>query len=221
MRSRTAQRVLMAHRHGGGWDEDWGPANDLKVGAFFAYEWEPWRVLHRKVLDQNRWPKDWALDEATIKYYDGRVVALLCRPAKAIDSSGNKSFVVAPRMYVRQLPEHYSLCNKCGELQPCRELVFAAQAEVAMQELEKYQDEGVCPACREPVSRRQKSLTFPDNIYVPAGPPLTFHINRWRCLPAARAYEQAWVARDPGRRRATLPDADDGGWRSYPGSTPL
>lgn len=58
-------------------------------------------------------------------------------------------------------------------------------------------------ACAEPVTARQKCLSFSENLEVPGGPPVTFHL-RSRCNYSAVKYEQRWVAADPNRRRPTL-----------------
>lgn len=99
--------------------------------------------------------------------------------------------------------EHYPVCACCGEPMPCRAEVGRKMAEHAVSEMGRYETAGVCPACDEVVTARQKSLTFPDNLAVLGGPPVTFHI-RGRCHYAAMKYEQRWVAADPGRRRTTL-----------------
>jgi hypothetical protein len=63
-----------------------------------------------------------------------------------------------------------------------------------------FETPGVCPACSEPITLRQKSVTFEDNIEIPGGPPLTYHAGRSGCRASAAQYEQRWVKADPNRR---------------------
>ena len=99
--------------------------------------------------------------------------------------------------------EHYPVCSACGEPTPCREKVGRRVGAREMERMGRYEVAGICPACQKPVTARERSLTFEDNVELPGGPPVTFH-RRKRCLYYAAEYEQAWVAADPERRRATL-----------------
>lgn len=99
--------------------------------------------------------------------------------------------------------EHYPVCAACGDPTPCRERTAARIAAREMAVMGRYELAGICPACSEVVTARQKSLTYADNLEVPAGPPVTFH-QRGRCVGAAVKYERRWVAADPGRRRPSL-----------------
>jgi hypothetical protein len=98
---------------------------------------------------------------------------------------------------------HYPICSTCSEPLPCREQMAVDLSEQAAERFERFTLAGVCPACSEPVSQRQKSMTWEDNAVVPGGPPVTFHLRR-ACRESARRYEMQWVALDPNRRRHVL-----------------
>lgn len=104
--------------------------------------------------------------------------------------------------------EHYALCHQCGEVPPCRESERAefarreaAKADAMMQVLS-----GCCPACGEPITTRQKTITFDGpnalNPLDPA-PRVVFHARR-PCRQRAAEYEGRWVRADPSRRRTEL-----------------
>jgi hypothetical protein len=99
--------------------------------------------------------------------------------------------------------EHYPICAACLEPLPCRQQMAEQVAAAAAGRMERYSYAGICPACQEPVTARQRSLTLGDNLHLPGGPPVTFHLRR-RCWGSAVEYEKAWVAADPGRRTTTL-----------------
>ena len=100
--------------------------------------------------------------------------------------------------------EHYPVCAKCQEPLPCREVETERIAVAAMHEMDRWITPGVCPACGGPITSRQKSLTWEDNVMVPGGPPVTFHVGRHACRYDAAAYEKRWAAADPNRRHRML-----------------
>lgn len=104
-------------------------------------------------------------------------------------------------------PEHYPVCACCGDPMPCRAETGRRMAEQAIAKMGRYDQPGVCPACEQPLTARQKFLTFDDNVEVPAGPPVTFHL-RGKCIGDAAAYERRWAAAAPGRRRTLSCDGD-------------
>ena len=99
--------------------------------------------------------------------------------------------------------DHYPVCSQCAEPVPCRDEMARQEADKATRHAGRYSMPGVCPDCEEPVTGRQKTITFDDNLESPGGPPVTFHL-RQRCRGAAVAYERRWVAADPERRTAQL-----------------
>lgn len=98
------------------------------------------------------------------------------------------------------------LCSCHGEPWPCVEADQQAQAE---KELKRAEQElnlmpGCCPACEEPVTSRQQSITFGGpNVRNPLAEGPTFHLRR-KCYGAAAKYEELWVADESGRARSLL-----------------
>lgn len=104
------------------------------------------------------------------------------------------------------------LCSCCGHPWPC---LTADQERLAAEELKAAERQmrlmpGCCPACEEPVTSRQRSITFGGpNVKNPLAEGPTFHLRR-ACWPAAVRYEEAWVNDEPGRPRSLLTLACDG-----------
>lgn len=94
---------------------------------------------------------------------------------------------------------HWSACGRCGEPSPCREVCQERYIAARMERMNRYATPGVCPACSEPVTDKQKSITFADNIETPVGPPVTYHVGRVGCRLAALEYQKAWKAAADGR----------------------
>ena len=72
--------------------------------------------------------------------------------------------------YVYPDLEHYPVCACRSEPMPCRAEEARRTAEAAVQAMDRFEVANVCPACREPVTGRQKALTFSENLEVPGGP---------------------------------------------------
>lgn len=94
-------------------------------------------------------------------------------------------------------------CSCCGEPMPCRaELEDRAvdAAEKRMTVMERRMP-GCCWACDEPITNRQRAVTYlGTNLDLPTAPPPRFHRRR-KCQHAAEAYEERWLAADPARGR--------------------
>ena len=102
----------------------------------------------------------------------------------------------------RVLPEHYAVCSRCGEPMPCRELRGQWRANWELKRARELMSipEGACWYCRKPISSRQRSVTFPgDNLKLPGGPPVMFHIGIYECRRSALDYQEKWVKAEPGR----------------------
>lgn len=98
------------------------------------------------------------------------------------------------------------LCSCHQHPWPCRDMCEEAKAADAMAEAERELRllPGCCPACQEPVTSRQRSITFGGpNVRNPLAEGPTFHLRR-ACRPAAATYEELWVADEPGRKRSLL-----------------
>ena len=96
------------------------------------------------------------------------------------------------------LDERYPVCSHCHELMPCSDTHISAQVEEDARRMERFETPGVCPSCMEPVTGRQRSVTFEANLRVPLGPPVTFH-TRTRCFQAALRYDER-VAKSSGSK---------------------
>lgn len=181
-----------------------------QVGWLIGLDHEVWRIVEVTDYPEDRWTEE---QRQRVRSRGRKLtpVHVLLRPARH-DSPDpvrlrerDRSVSAVPLLTQWWVyPDgHYPVCAQCGEPPPCREVYGRAVARSALAKLRPYETPGVCPACQEPVTQRQKSVTFPDNIMIPAGPPLTYHL-RGRCVWNARDYEQKWVERDPQRRRTTL-----------------
>lgn len=98
------------------------------------------------------------------------------------------------------------LCSCHSHPWPCRESVEQETAEKALAAAERELQlmPGCCPTCEEPVTSRQRSITFGGpNVRNPLAEGPTFHLRR-KCRHGARAYEELWVAAEPGRSRSLL-----------------
>lgn len=102
--------------------------------------------------------------------------------------------------------ERVPLCSCCGHPWPCLEADQQAQAAKEIQAADKELSRmpGCCPACDEPITSRQRSITFGGpNVRNPLAEGPTFHL-RGKCSGAAARYEDLWVADEPGRKRSLL-----------------
>lgn len=184
------------------------------VGGVVAYARRAWEVRH--VDDANPTPEEQErLDGYTEPFRDRyqpyRVT--LRRLHGARHERENSAQEIGLRITVGAydpLPEYLNgrvpLCSCCGHPWPCLEADQQAQAAKELKAVERELSllPGCCPACREPVTSRQRSITFGGpNVRNPLAEGPTFHLRR-ACWSAAAAYEEAWVADEPGRERSLL-----------------
>ena len=203
-------------------DDHWVPTHSRsptnpEPGNLLAFRRAVYRVIEFAALPREDWTdaereraREMELDTLAIKVPDWLVPhRIVLRPSEISDTDPrardhDQHYRVAAGYRWHIYPdEHYPICACCHEPQPCREKTAEHAADAAMSRMSRYETAGVCPVCQEPVTERQKRLTFTENLEVPAGPPLTSHTRR-RCRHAAMRYEQRWVAADPNRRRPTL-----------------
>lgn len=177
------------------------------VGMLIASDHAVWRVV-----DVRPRPVDMWTDQDRVAVGNGypEPCVLVLRPAGPGSNPGDTSRDVHLRdggviwsMWPTFPTSHYPVCRECQEPIPCRAEAASEYAQAASARMGRYEIPGICPACEEPVTDRQKSVTFEGNLEIPGGPAVTFHTRRG-CLWAAVAYEQRWVEVDPGRRRTTL-----------------
>jgi hypothetical protein len=103
----------------------------------------------------------------------------------------------------RVLPAHHAVCAECGEPVPCRRLREQWAAIHAARHAKELMSipEGACWSCRELITSRQASIAFPgENLFMPAGPTVTFHIGRMECRRSAMDYQEKWIAEDSARK---------------------
>ena len=102
-------------------------------------------------------------------------------------------------------------CSCCGEPMPCRAELEDRQVSRSLDRIAQLEaiPPGACWACAEPITRRQKTVTYPgENLDLPGGQQPHFH-TRAQCRPAAGRYEERWLAADPRRERIiTWPSCD-------------
>ncbi|WP_336794169.1 hypothetical protein [Gordonia malaquae] len=86
-----------------------------------------------------------------------------------------------------RLPEHYPVCGTCRELMPCMHSVVDAIASDGVEKLERFADPSVCPACREVITLRQKTVMFDRNLH--GFGIVVFHARK-KCIGGAWVYDR-------------------------------
>ena len=164
-----------------------------EVGKIIGLDFRAWRVLDiTDVLPIDPEAPEYILGVAPLladtTQGERHIMTVREHPPRM---DGN-TYIVGGGPWFDILPEHYSVCGRCGDVQPCREQWAEAQAASGMRELMRFDQPGICPACEEPITLRQKSIDLP-NVVSPLGGIITFH-QRWRCLESAARYEQRVLA---------------------------
>jgi hypothetical protein len=185
-----------------------------EVGAVVAYDRRAWEVRHVSDADPTDEEQD-RLDRYSAPFRDQhrpyRVTLRRLHGARHerendAQDIGLRVPVGAYSPFPAYLNGRVPLCSCCGHPWPCLEADQQAQAvkELAAAEREMRLLPGCCPACQEPVTSRQRSITFGGpNVSNPLAEGPTFHLRR-SCWGAAARYEEAWVADEPGRARSLL-----------------
>lgn len=103
------------------------------------------------------------------------------------------------------LPEHFSVCRLCHELPPCRHVHNDAVMSRASRKMAQDMAivPGLCHGCREPITKRQKSFTFPgSNLIRPdLGDHSAIFHTRSKCYGALTSYDKRWAAAESDRTR--------------------
>lgn len=184
------------------------------VGDVVAYDYRVWEVMHVKVRDFEDANQD-RLAGYRPQYHDAMrpYSVSLRRIHGAPHDNENSRQEIGLRIrafafggFDRYENGRVPLCSCHGHPWPCQDADQQAQAEKEMARAEKALRllPGCCPACEEPVTSRQKAITFGGpNVTNPLAEGPTFHLRR-KCERAAAKYEDAWVAAEPGRRRSLL-----------------
>ncbi len=174
-----------------------------EVGTILAYDHAVWRVVAVNPVPDDLWTDE---DRQQVKTWNKFTPkAIILRP---IDVTGDDPRARDRDIHLRtrsphhswdSFPdEHYPVCSKCREPLPCREQESAKEAALAAKVMGRYDLPGICPACEEPITPRQRVHTFEENLVVPVGPPVTFHL-RNGCIGTAADYDRRWCAVDPSR----------------------
>lgn len=176
------------------------------VGALVGWDHAVWRVVEVREI-----PKvDWSDRDRRIAESRGAPWVVVIRPAALTgDDPTLRRHDIHLSCHRRTRwdvfpDEHYPVCAKCSEPLPCREQMADRMVSAATARMDRYSTEGVCPACEEPITSRQKTIVFDDNTEIPGGPPVAFHAGRGGCRAFAARYEEQWAAADPEHRRVTM-----------------
>ena len=185
------------------------PTHLLTPGTLVVWERAPYRVLEINERDPHDWPEKYTErwlehgcpDPAT---WSERPLVLIVRHEPEPDAKPVHLLARASHWWTT-LPEHYSVCRLCGELPPCREVHTETVMADAAQKMDAVMSilPGCCHACREPVTRRQKTIRFEGaNLIRPDLPDgsAIFHL-RESCHYSAQRYDARWAVADPARRR--------------------
>lgn len=181
----------------------------LEPDAIVAWERKPYRVIEVRERPHVDWPEAyknaWAehgMPDPETWNYRPRVIVM----RREDEPKGKRVNLQGPNStYWHVLPEHYSICRLCHELPPCRHVHTEAVMERASDRMAEQMAlmPGVCHACREPITRRQKSFTFPgSNLIRPdlGDDSAVFH-TRGKCSGALDSYDKRWADAEPGRVR--------------------
>ncbi|WP_097964929.1 hypothetical protein [Streptomyces sp. or20] len=199
--------------------DEWRPAQGhsrlrantdrLKPGSILVWDRQPYRLIEVRERDHADWPQNYrdawvkhGMPDPTTWSYRPRVVVL-----RHDDQPQAKPLhLLCPdSTYWYVLPEHYWVCRTCQELPPCRHVHNETVIDRAAERMEKEMAimPGVCHGCREPISSRQKSFTFPGpNLIRPdLGDGSAIFHTRNDCAGSMKAYDERWAAAEEGRRR--------------------
>lgn len=185
-------------------------------GTLLAIDHAVWKVAEVGEPDQHEWTD---VDHTAWMQHNRRPFVVTAYP---VDQEHNRWKIrgrarqmangrLSGSQFYAYPDEHYPVCASCSEPLPCRETERRRLAEQELRQAEAWQRPGVCPACGQPVTTKQDSMTFP-NVKVPGGPLLTFHIGRQACRSAARDY--AKQAAEQGHEVGEVPTVPKGNsWR--------
>jgi prepilin-type processing-associated H-X9-DG protein len=177
-----------------------------EVGALLALSHEVWRLIEVNPIPEDQWTDDeraqrekWSVGDWEPQMIVVRPVGVTGEDPRARDH--DKHYRLRKQNYRWDVypDEHYPVCAQCHEPLPCREQVNQKITTAEILEMGRYEVEGMCPTCQELITTRQKTVTFAENVMVPLGPPVTFHL-RNGCRSGAAKYDRKLVAAHPTRK---------------------
>lgn len=193
----------------GPWSSRTTYTDEMQPGQLVAWQRKPYRVVEVRERAHANWPD--AYREAWVEqgmpdpatwYYRPRVIVLRSEEdptAKPVNLQGPNS----ARWYA--LPEHYPICRLCKEIPPCSHVhndrIMDRATEKMAQDMAILP--GFCHACKEPITKRQKSFTFPGaNLIRPdLGDGSAIFHTRGKCCGALKSYDKRWAKAEEGRDR--------------------
>jgi hypothetical protein len=188
----------------------WTQTFDLDKGDVVVADRKPFLVDRITEIPAEKWPKDYV--DAWLKQNMPDTQTWRGRPIRVSGFWQNPGAdtrlhgTIAPACHAWDvLPEHYSVCHKCLEIPPCRHVHNETVMRNATAKMARDMAilPGSCHACKEPITRRQKSFTFPGaNLIRPdlGENSAIFHTRR-KCMGSLQAYDKRWAAAEEGRRQ--------------------
>lgn len=189
-------------------------AESLAPGDLVVYR----KRAHEVVSTRSLPPEDWS-DEVLTRWRDQncpdqgtwmhRPFVTKVKEPEAEDDTGINLLTVASYSWF-VLPEHYSVCGRCGEIPPCSHVFAERRAE---EEGERFEElmaipPGCCMGCGEPITARQRTITFEgENLLRPDLPPgAMFHLRESKgCHYAATRYDRLWAKKTGQPRQMYCP----------------
>jgi hypothetical protein len=188
---------------------DYRTATTLEPGEITVWERKPYLVAEireRAAVDwpaqyQEAWVTAGMPDPATWRQ---RPVVLVLRdvdqetakPLHLCGPAGGQWYAI---------PEHFSICRLCHELPPCTHVHTEAIMGRANERMaaEMALMPGCCLSCNEPITRRQKSVTFtgPNLIRPDFGSDTAIFHLREKCSSSLLSYDQRWAQATGSKRR--------------------
>lgn len=176
-------------------------ADKLTPNQIVIWEHRAHRVIETRERNVTDWPQQYhekwielgMPDVATWAY---RPFVVVVRPED--QPTAKPQHLLGPANHGwRTLTEHYAVCHRCGDIPPCRHV---HHDKIAQRAAEKFAEDmailpGCCHACREPITRRQKSVQFtgPNLIRPDLGDnSAIFHL-RSKCHGSVRRYDERWA----------------------------
>jgi hypothetical protein len=186
----------------------------LEPGALVVFQRKAYRVVEVRERAHANWPD--AYRDAWVQQGMPDPDTWYCRPRVIVLRSEDDPTTKALNLQVRNdhywhtLPEHYPICRLCKEIPPC---VHVHNERIMDRATEKMAEDmailpGSCHACKEPITRRQKSFTFPGpNLIRPdlGDGSAVFHTRRQcfhtrrQCFDAIKTYDRRWAQAEESR----------------------